>query len=182
MGDAEREQRGFKGYDYKEIVVENSKMSQYIDGYNSFGWDFDDNQNFDKVNEYGKIKVRLKRDRKIMNKVELTRLERHFESCMNQIGQLEKSKTTQATAAALSIGIIGTAFMAGSVFAIVNDPPLIWLCILLAIPACLGWISPYFVYLRIRRRRMGIVEPFIEEKYDEMYEICEKGCHLLGKD
>ncbi len=63
-----------------------------------------------------RVTMKFKRDRKIRNKAELTRLQRQFESGAAEIAALEKSKTLGASAAAFLIGIVGTAFMAGSVF------------------------------------------------------------------
>ena len=69
--------------------------------------------------------------------------------------------------------------MAGSTFAVVAEPPIIWLTILLAIPGFLGWIVPYFLYRALVRKRTAEVEPLMEQKYDEINSICEKGTHLL---
>ena len=80
---------------------------------------------------------------------------------------------------ALLMGILDTAFMAGSVFAVTAEPPISWLCILLSIPAFAGWILPYFVYKKVKDEKTKKVTPYIEEKYDEIYEICEKGHSLL---
>lgn len=74
---------------------------------------------------------------------------------------------------------MGTAFMAGSVFAVTAQPPHVLMCILLAIPGFLGWIFPYFIYKRIAARQTEKVIPLIEDKYDEIYEICQKGNKLL---
>lgn len=126
-----------------------------------------------------KALVRLKRDRKIINKAELTRLQRNFEACASEIEALERSKTAKATAAAIALGILGTAFMAGSVFAVTAQPPLIALCIILAVPAFAGWILPYFLYKNIVKTQTEKITPLIEKKYDEIYEICEKGNSLL---
>lgn len=178
MSEVEFSSRNYVGYEYKERNVAGSKVSQYLDGYMNFGWIPD--ETMQQMKEGTSVMLRLKRDRKIMNKAELTRLQRHFEDCMNQIDALEKLKTSTATAAALAIGIIGTAFMAGSTFAVTNEPPIIWLCILLAIPGFLGWILPYFVFGAIVRKRTGKITPLIEDKYNEIYEICEKGSRILG--
>ena len=110
--------------------------------------------------------------------MELTRLQRHFEACANEIKALEKAKTSGASAVALSVAVIGTAFMAGATFAAVHEPPIIWLCILLAIPGFLGWILPYFLYHWTLRRRIQKIQPMIEAKQDEIDGICEKG-HAL---
>lgn len=177
MSGTDRNTKNYVGYEYKEILIDANKVSQYLDGYENFGWIVDENNLL--VKETGKVMLRLKRDRKIMNKVELTRLQRHFEDCMNQIEALDKSRTSMATVLAIAIGLIGTAFMAGSTFAVVNEPPIIWLCILLALPGFAGWIAPYFTFRAMVRKRENIVTPLIEDKYDEIYTICEKGSRLL---
>jgi Flp pilus assembly protein TadB len=180
MTGEEKNDRNYVGYEYKELFTDISKVSQYLDGYENFGWIADDTMK--QVKESDTVSLRLKRDRKIMNKVELTRLQRHFEDCMNQIELLEKSRASQAIAVSIAIGILGTAFMAGATFASVNEPPIIWLSILLAVPGFTGWLLPYFVFRVMLQKRTRVVEPLIEDKYDEIYEICEKGSRLLGRD
>lgn len=106
-------------------------------------------------------------------------MQRNFEACVKEIQASEKSKTSVATAYALVVGIIGTAFMAGSVFAVTAQPPYIVLSTILAIPAFIGWMIPYFLYRRITRKQTEKLTPLIEQKYDEIYEICEKGNKLL---
>lgn len=69
--------------------------------------------------------------------------------------------------------------MAGSTFAVVHETPIIWLCILLAIPGFIGWILPWFLYQRIRKKQTEKLQPLIEAKQEEIYEICEKGHSLL---
>ncbi|MDD6572436.1 MAG: hypothetical protein PUF12_08660 [Thermoflexaceae bacterium] len=92
---------------------------------------------------------------------------------------LEKAKTSAATMWALIIGITGTIFMAGATFAVTNEPPIIWLCVLLAIPGFAGWILLYFVYRNIEKRQIEKLQPLIEQKQEEIYEVCEKGHSLL---
>ena len=169
----------FVGYEYKEVNGKNEKVSLYLDAYMNFGWIID--KNVEPVKDSAKITIRLKRDRKINNKAELTRLQRHFEACTNDIESLEKSKTSMATAASITVGIIGTAFMALSVFAVTNDPPKILACIIFAIPAFLGWLLPYFVFKYFVKKRTAQILPLIEQKYDEIYDICEKGNNLLSR-
>lgn len=84
-----------------------------------------------------------------------------------------------ANAAAFTVALIGTAFMAGATFAVVHEPPVIWLCILLAVPGFIGWIFPYFIHNGIARKKEQAIQPLIEKKYEEIYEICEKGHSLL---
>ena len=93
--------------------------------------------------------IQLKRDRKILNKAELTRLQRNFEACVSEIQTLDGRKTSVASVCSLILGVIGAAFMTGSTFAVTAQPPHYILCILLAIPGFLGWIFPYFLYKKI---------------------------------
>ncbi len=176
------------GYEYKEINATPSMVSLLLDGYENFGWEIDENRGAAAsagspgngyLTNQDRAVLYLKRNRKILNKMELIRLQRNFESCIADIEELEKSKTTAATIYAIIIGIIGTAFMAGAVFAVTAKPPHYILCILLAIPAFLGWILPIFVFRRQTRRQTAIATPLIEEKYEEIYELCEKGSRLL---
>ena len=173
----QKKETPFVGYEYKEITVPGEQASMYLDCYENFGWEPD--ENLAAAAGHSTVTLRLKRDRKILNKMELTRLQRHFEACAREIGELERAKTTAAIVWSLSIGILGTAFMAGSVFAVTHDPPLILLCIVLAVPAFLGWIAPWFVYRRKVETQTRKIQPMIEAKQEEIYEICEKGHALL---
>lgn len=174
----------FVGYEYKEVITDKGRVSFLLDGYENFGWKLDRNIPADSrenvnLQKQRKVILQLKRDRKMVNKMELTRLQRNFEACISEIEALEKSKTSAATMYALIIGVLGTAFMAGSTFAVTEQPPHVILCILLAIPGFIGWILPYFVYKKVLKKQTEKVMPLIEEKYDEIYSICEKGNKLL---
>lgn len=177
MNEITKSGNNFVSYEYKEISVDRERASKYLDGYMNFGWVCDENIQPSII--MGKVMLKLKRDRKILNKMELTRLQRHFEACMNEIDVMEKSKASDATIWALVIGIISTAFMVGSIVVVTHQLPIIWLYIVLAIPAFIGWILPYFVYNSRVRKRTAHVSPQIEQKYDEIYEICEKGNKLM---
>ena len=173
----EQPQSRFTGYEYKEVTVEHEKASLYLDCYESFGWQQD--ENFPPKESGGKVTLKFKRNRKLVNRVELTRLQRHFEANMEEIRVLEASKASTATIWALAIGLLGTVFMAGSVFAITAKPPQVILCALLGAPAIAGWIAPYFVYQWVRHQKARQVEPFIAAKMEEVYALCEKGQSLL---
>jgi hypothetical protein len=169
--------RGYTGYDYKTVTTNDERASMLIDAYECFGWFPDDTM--PQGAPGGAVTLKLKRDRKILNKAELTRLQQHFESCLDEIDTLDNSKTSKATMYSIAIGLIGTAFLAGSVFAVTAEPPLILLCIILGIPGLVGWALPYQLFKLFSKKRSDEVEPLIERKYDEMHEICEKGSALI---
>ena len=165
------------GYDYKTAIINSGKVSLYLDAYENFGWTPDDSM---PMGQFGiTTTLKLKRDRKILNKAELTRLQQHFEACMDEITTLENSKTKTATIYSIIVGLTGTAFLAGSVFAVTQEPPMIILCVLLGIPGILGWAIPYYLFKFFVKKRAGEVEPLIEQKYEEIHEICEKGNALI---
>lgn len=175
MSEINRDSRQFIGYEYKEIDLRGERASMYLDCYPSFGWEEDDRG----MGGSGRKTVTLKRNRRIINKAELTRLQRHFEACMQELDELDRSKTTQSAISAIIVGIIGTAFMAFSTFAAVHEPPLWILTAVLAVPGFIGWVLPVFIYRRMTARRSKVVAELTEQKYDEIDEICEKGNRLL---
>ena len=188
-GERRQESDGYVGYEYREISVPRKYASLCLDSYPCFGWEEDPNQGRPGRRRGPAIPAApgpkemetlcFRRARSISGKAELTRLQRNFDSCIAELRALERSKTTRAAAAALTAGVLGTAFMAGSTFAAVSTPPVVWLTILLAIPGFLGWILPYFLYRAMVRWKAAQIEPLMEQKYDEINEICERGSRLL---
>ena len=155
-------QPSYVAYEYKEIEAKGERAALLMDCYQSLGWEAE--------KETASGKIMLRRSRKIINKAELTRLQRNLEACVAEIDALITS---------LVIGLVGTAFMAGSVFAVTATPPVIWLCILLAVPAFTLWALAPILYPRMVAKRTKTVNELIEQKYDEIYLICEKGSKLL---
>lgn len=170
------EKNNFIGYEYKDIIIDKSIQAVYEDSFPYFGWKYENSSS--SLKNSNTIEIRFKRDRKIRNKAELTRLQRQFEASVNEIVMLEKSKTTKASIIAFTVGILGTAFIAGATFSYLSS--MFVLMIILAIPGFLGWILPYFCYKYIYEKKAKNIIPLIEKKYDEIYDICEKANRLLG--
>lgn len=74
------------------------------------------------------------------------------------------------------VGVIGTAFMAGPVFCFLAGRVLPSL--ILAVPGFLGWVAPYPLYCTISKRKSAEITPMIDQKYDEIYAVCEKATQL----
>ena len=163
-------------FDYLKVTVEEALLSQYIDGYEKFGWRMDENVPTAKSRD--KATLHMKRSRYIINKVELTRLQQHYEACMEEIRTLEASIRSVPALVSLILVLVGCGFMAGSVFAVIAAPPIIWLVVLLAIPGFFLWAAAYFCYKLTKKRRIQKVMPLMEAKYDEAYEVCEKAFRL----
>jgi len=172
-----KKMQAYIGYEYKEIKVKSNNISKYIDSYNNFGWEFDSSSSI--ISENDNSVIRLKRNLKIMNKAELTRLERNFEDCMKKIEFLEKSKKASGLMLSINVGLCGIGFILGGIFIAFNKQLLSEFYILLFILGFIGLGLPYFLYKYISNKRENIVTPLIEEKYIEIYEICKKGNKLL---
>lgn len=166
---------GFIGYEYKDVTISRELEPIYTDGYGNFGWTLE-GTGFS-IGSPTAIVLKFKRDRKIRNKAELTRLQRQFDACANEVVTLERSKMISAATVAYVVGVIGAAFMAGAVFAYLAG--LTWLMIVLAIPGFAGFVLPYFLYITIRKNKTAKVAPLIDSKYDEIYSVCEKANGLL---
>lgn len=177
MNQVIKEGNDFIGYEYIEIVTEQERASLYLDGYRHFGWVPDDN--FQGVTAKGRVTLKLKRNRKRVNKVELTRLQRHFEACVTELDAIQKAATFLPKLWSILIGLMGTVFMAGSTFAITANSPMILLGVVLAIPGFICWSIPPMVYHNLLKKKQPQLEAAMEQKYDEIDDICEKGTKLL---
>jgi hypothetical protein len=161
--------KNFVGYEYKEVSASRNLEGVYADGYPNFGWQLDGDS-------YGRLK--FKRNRKIRNKAELSRLQRQFEAMVSEIENLEHSKTSSAQVAALTAGLIGTALVGGSTFAFIYGE-MIPLMIMLALPGFILWGLSYLLYNKVKTKKISSVEPLIDQKYDEIYEVCARAHTLL---
>lgn len=165
----------FIGYEYRDVTIKEEIVSIVIDGYENFGWQVD--SSLKPAQPVQSTIIKFKRDRAIRNKAELTRLQRQFDAVLEEIQSMEKSKGILAATVAYIVGVLGTAFIAGSVFALNAE----WIVgmILLALPGLIGWVISYPIYNRIRQKKGVELNPLIEKKYDELYEITKRGNQLL---
>ena len=165
----------FIGYERRRVSVNEDTENMYVDAYKCFGWELD--ASYPRHEYLKNDTIQFKRDRKIENKTGLTALQHQFEIVASEIEKKEKSKSSSATIIAVVIGIIGTVCMAGGTFAFLGG--MIVPCILLAVPGFLGWILPYFLHKSTYTKKSKILNPLIDEEYDEIYEICEKANTLI---
>ncbi|MCL2695397.1 MAG: hypothetical protein FWE69_03615 [Clostridiales bacterium] len=178
MNEITKNNGNFIGYEYKEVITTRDMEGMYTDGYPSFGWQLDGVS--PSPIGFSAVGLKFKRDRKIKNKAELSRLQRQFEAGISEIFSLERSKTSSAFITAMTVGLIGTAFLAGATFAFIYGE-MIPLMILLAIPGFIGWFLPFTLFKKIRAKKSAAVMPLIENQYDALYELCAEGHTLLAQ-
>ena len=166
---------GFIGYEYKDILVRRDLEALYADNYPAFGWKLEGTA--PSLHSVGSVHLKFKRDRRIKNKNELNKLQRQFDSCMAEVGRLAASKNTMPSIWAYTIGLIGTGFVAGSVFAVTAGN--VALCVALGIPGFPGWGLAYLMYRRLSAQREQQATPLIDHQYNLLYDVCEQAGALL---
>lgn len=173
MNEEKMNENKFVMNEYLDVNVKQDLVQLCSDCYHALGWTI-----INTSTGIDSVTLKMQRDRKIKNRVALCDLQRKCEEAFTAIEKLESSKTTKAMSVSLGVGIVGTVFMAGSVFAYLAA--MLPLSILLAIPGFIGWGFPYFLYKKYRKESADKIKPVIDRNYDIIYEACEKANQLLN--
>ncbi|MCI1748439.1 MAG: hypothetical protein LKI24_10315 [Acidipropionibacterium sp.] len=164
-------------YEYRTVLAPSERVALTRDTYESFGWVEDGTPSSD--SPLGSAALNLKRDRHIKNRSIINELQRRSEAALTDIDRLERSKTQKAQIVAFTIGIIGCAFLAGSVFSMLAS---LWVpFVLLGIVGLIGWALPYFSYKSIRDSQTSKIAPLIEQRYDTIYDASEQAQRLMAQ-
>lgn len=158
----------YVAFEYTTIATRECLVDIYVDNMPCFGW-----QIVEKNNGIDGVTLKFKRNREIERKQELNSLQRKFELEVATIKDLEMQKTRGARVVALTVGIIGTAFMAGSVFCVTASVPLVVPCIILGAVGAIGWALPYFLYKSIKCKMTVKNSSKIDKRYDNVCETCK---------
>ncbi|WP_028709043.1 hypothetical protein [Propionicicella superfundia] len=166
----------FVAYEYLTVQADRQLELLYKDTYRNFGWT---------VEGYGvgvpnvsTVTLKLKRDRRIPNRTAVLELQRTAEHALATIARLERSTSTAPMAAAITLGLVGSAFLAGSVFAITAN---LWvLGIPLGIVGLAGWAAGYFAHGKVKENKTAQVTPLIDREYETVYETGERAGRLLA--
>lgn len=170
----------YVAYEYLTIQVDRDLEELYKDTYRSFGWTIETTTGMlsGGAPNPNTVTLKLKRNRRLRNRPLVSELQRKAEDALTMIRDLEKSRTGTPLAASLAVGIVGSGFLAGSVFAIDAD---MWL---LAIPlgaiGLLGWLAGYLVHGQVKASKTAQTAPLINEQYEIVYDTCEQASRLLG--
>lgn len=179
--------KDFIAYEYLSLFVESDKEPLYIDCYENFGWTLIRNASLvdkedyyiNSLNDKRKLNIKFKRDRKIKNKNELLRLQRKMESTIKEIERLEHYPDYIGMIYSIMVGLVGTVFMALSVFSLTATTPHYLGCILFGLMGCIGFFLPYFLYKKIKENKEQENLPLIEEQYNLLYDFCCQAKKLI---
>lgn len=187
------ETKDFVAYEYLSINVTSEKEALYTDCYENFGWRLtnsaSNNGLIDKedyyINNYNinnnrLVNLKFKRDRKIPNKAKIINLQNKCENGLKELNRLEKEPSSKGSIYAVIISIIGTIFLAISVFAITASNPIYVLSVITGIIGLICWFLSYPVYKKIKTKQVLINTSLIEEQYNIIYDSCEQAQKLLN--
>ncbi|KFI53802.1 hypothetical protein KIH79_08520 [Bifidobacterium sp. 82T10] len=158
----------YVSYEYLTVTAAPDRNAVLADGYRAFGWELQDADS---------RTLRLRRARAIDNKTELVRLQRRFEAQSAQIANLDAAPARNGRIAALSLGLVGCAFLAGATFAYLAS--MIALMIILAVPGFACWIAAYPACRAVVAATGRRAAPTIERLYDLNDDVCRKAHALL---
>ena len=169
-------------YEYTSINVRNELEPMYVDCYEHFGWIHIKNE--EKKDYYINndvnldiVTIKFKRDRAIPNKDELNELQKKCEKAFLKINKLEKEPMAWAISYALIIGLIGVLFGVVSVFSILASNWFIGT--ISAVVAVIGFIFPYFVYIRVKGNKIAENKSKIALEQDLIFAIFEQAKKIL---
>lgn len=169
----------FRTFEYATINANRKDAALYADCYRSFGWESSAEREFVLANP-DKVAMKLKRDRRLQNRSEVNALQRKCENALATIDALERKQSSSALTAAIILGMIGTVFMALSVFNITLLAANIPLCIIFGVLGMIGWSLGYYAYVKVKRSHAEKNAPLIDEQYDIIYNTCESAAALLS--
>ncbi len=166
-------EKEFVAYEYKDILISKKFSNLYLDCIENLGWEI-----VNKEKNFSKIKLSLKRKYNYKEKAKLNELELKFTNSFNELEMINETYQNKGLITSLTIGLIGTCFMAGATFSFLGG--LFLLMVVLAIPGFLGWIFPYFINKNINEKQLRKVNQRSEELRQEIYEVIEQAYRLIN--
>ncbi|RSX57227.1 hypothetical protein [Bifidobacterium samirii] len=162
----------FVGYEYTSVKVGDALRSMVADAYHNFGWTPTDGS------RRGVLEFR--RDRNLLNRAELTRLQRQFDAHLRELETLNRAPARKSSIVGWSVGLAGCVFLGGATFAYLGG--LMMLMVILAVPGFLCWFGAHPIAKWVRRIVAERSEPAIDHLYDVNYDVCRRANSLLLRD
>lgn len=168
-------------YDYQEVVTKTHNALFLLYGYEKLGWETVEQHIYSSTQgaypQQMNVVFRLKRNKKIVNKVELNRLQSNFESCMREIDKMEQTKSTVSVLASVLIGMLGVVGIVAAIMMFFRHWTVVGIIFLaLGVGICL---LPLKIYSEVLKRQTEKYIPLIQENYREIDVILEKGSKLI---
>ena len=166
-------EKQFVAYEYKEVKVSKARYNLFKDLVGSFGWIITDTETGILSNT-----LYLKRDYDVKNREGVIAEEKEFFKDFFRIEKINATKNDKATTVATTLGVIGTAFMAGAVFSYLAS--LIWVMVALAVPAFLLWGLAPLTYKKMMNKKNSLVKEETEELTSNLYVHAHQAFTLIN--
>ena len=163
-------------YEYQNIEVKQQFKWLYLDYYPSFGWEV--LETIPGENAGKKWHISLKRNYHIAQKDRLLHYQSHFDSCMEELRNMEISVRFSAVACALVIGAAGLFFLFGALALIGTGKGLGFF---LMIPAAAAFLLAYPGYLAVFHMKKRQIDPSVKEHYEQLFQISQSARQILEK-
>ncbi|MGM9942031.1 MAG: hypothetical protein ACI32N_08615 [Bulleidia sp.] len=161
-------------YEYMQVQATQQDIDAYLTCYACFGWE---KSEVTKLYENPlTVTIMFRRDRRLINRMELTRLQKNFEACALEIETLEQSIVSNATMYALTVAMAGVACGAVALYSLIHH---ILIGMIMFVPFLFCVIQPYFIYRRTIREKRKELQPVIDGKKEEIRTICDRGSALI---
>lgn len=161
-------------YDYQEIDIKKHFKWLYMDYYPCFGWEVLEVMASEKRNANLHISMRRKYD--LRGKDRLCHYQARFDSCMEEIRNLEIARLFSATLSAVMVGLVGVIFIVGMIIMSKNS---VFTALFMLIPAIIAFLLAYPCYLLVKKNKQKQIEPFMKERYEELFRIGQAAKEVL---
>lgn len=175
------QEKEFISYEYKTVSVKAKDQTKAMDMYEAFGWEITGTASA----VTGDTTLSLKRNRNLLHKQELNKLERQAEDTFATINGLERSKTLVASVFAYIFGCFAALVLGGG------------MCLTMliegSIPAFVGGVIlgvagialcgvNYVIYKKLVEKKTKSLLPVIDQTEEKLANTLEKGNDLLRAD
>ncbi|MFT4041624.1 MAG: hypothetical protein QM673_00535 [Gordonia sp. (in: high G+C Gram-positive bacteria)] len=144
-------------FEHSRVCIPTTQEKQYIDGYASFGWEVVGIPRAQGVRGQH-TEILFRRDRDTPNRKALDELQSQYETTLAEADRIDNGRSRTPLVVAVVAGLIGSALMAGSVFAL--DDGLTLLSVMLGGNAIGIWLIGY---LRHRRATKSVAARAAQE-------------------
>lgn len=166
----------FVTQEYSSVRVPRDREQLYRDTYRGFGWQVVGAET--PLGQPRTVVLSLARDRQLKNRPMIVELQRTAEEALDGIARAERSLDAVPLAAAVGVGVLGSALLAASVFLL--GGPLMTLSIALGVLGLIGWALGLPVHRIVQARRKKQLRPVLDRRYDEVHGAAESAHALLA--
>ena len=167
-------------YDYKTVRVNRTMEAMLTDAYQNLGWELTNTTMAE--GSLTNVNVSFKRNRKIENKMELTKLQEKVDNILANIENLQTKKKNAGVVEGISTGVVGALIFGGGMSMSMLNTASVGLLVggiavgIVGIAVgLLGWL----VFKKINKKKNTKIQPILESEFDKLADVCEQAHGLI---